>query len=150
MTTEPTAHPGNQVTQENHQTLHVHIHNEPRAAGLIGGMAGSVRTEEGNAAVVSCEVQLFFGPIAEHPVATCRTDANGCFRFRDLPPGFYGLRLRLKGAQFILLHNLRVLPGETCLPRVILSERTDSGPLFPGTEDDEAFVLRGIRMTEAQ
>ncbi|MFZ5814073.1 MAG: carboxypeptidase-like regulatory domain-containing protein [Bacillota bacterium] len=147
MTEHPAADPSNRVAQENHQTLHVHIHNGPKAVDLSGRILGTVQ-EAGALPLAGCEIQLFFGPIGEHAVATSRTDANGSFAFGELPPGFYGLRLSLPGSQVVCLHNLRVLPGETCQPRVVLSGQPRANRLASGAEAESEFIVRGIRMAD--
>lgn len=139
---------GNRVAQHNNQTLHVHIHNHPKASSLIANMAGTALREEGAIPLSNCEIQLFFGPIGEHPVATARTDAAGAFAFDDLPPGYYGLRVCLPEGHWIHLHNLRVLPGETCQPRVLLSGRAYPTPTRFGPASEAAFLARGIPMED--
>lgn len=111
--------PGATISQTNQQTLHLHVHNLPPTISLAGRVEGVVLLSEGEVPLPETELHLFFGPVGEHPVATTRTDSQGAFLFADLPPGFYGLRLCL-GHQVVLVHNLRVMPGESCQPRLVL------------------------------
>lgn len=138
----------NRVDQTNHQTMHVHIHNGSGGADRTGRMVGTAVQDEGEP-LSNAEVQLFFGPIGTHPIATARTDGGGGFTFHDLPAGFYGLRLRLPGNQLIHLHNLRVRAGETCQPRMCLTGE-EVGPRFArALEEAEAdFVVCGLRMEQ--
>ncbi|MFZ5823207.1 MAG: carboxypeptidase-like regulatory domain-containing protein [Bacillota bacterium] len=143
-----TPNQGNRVAQTNQQTLHVHIHNLPREAELVGQIAGSAQRQDGTA-LSDCAVQLFFGPIGEHPVATTQTDPSGDFGFAGLPPGFYGLRLSLPGGCVIHLHNLRVLPGETSRPRLVLSGTTPTNRICSILEaTGEDFTVRSLRIDD--
>jgi hypothetical protein len=125
MTAQPesTERPGSGVAQTNHQTLHVHVHTGEAPAPTAGRIAGLALQEEGGVPLGGCPVALFFGPVGEHPVATCRTDPAGAFAFDDLPPGFYGLRLSLPGERYLLLHNLRLRAGETAETRLVITGR---------------------------
>lgn len=140
---------GDGVTQTNHQTLHVHIHNRPQTVSMAGRMRGVALSEERAAPLTGCPVELFFGPIGDHPVAIARTDGTGTFTFDDLPPGFYGLRLSLPGNHLVLLHNLRVYPGEVCQPRVLLAGLSPSSRFTPNPElADPDLLLRGVHLCE--
>jgi hypothetical protein len=113
---------GTGVFQLNHQTLHVHVHNVLSASSLTGRVEGSLILAE--APVPDADLHLYFGPVGDHPVATSRTGPQGAFAFDDLPPGFYGLRIDLPGQHLVLVHNLRVLPGESCQARLVLASPT--------------------------
>lgn len=100
------------ITQTNEQTLHVHVHNHWPESSYAGDMSGTVLTEEGEAPLGGCSVEVYFGPIAGPPVATAITDAGGAFALKKLCAGYYSLRVLLPEGILGQAHNLRVVPGE--------------------------------------
>lgn len=108
------------VAQTNHQTLEVHVHNQVPQSTLAGRLTGLVLDKNDGAVLPGCEVSLFFGPLNEFPISIGVTDSSGTFSFEGLPPGFYALTIAQTDRLKVILHNLRVLPGEDNHQRILV------------------------------
>lgn len=94
---------------------------------LTGQLDGRILCQETGQPVAGCEVQVFFGPVVDHPIATCRTDDLGTFTLADLPPGYYSLRCRA-GDLAVHVYNLRVWPGDATQFEVLLPQPAGGQP----------------------
>jgi hypothetical protein len=108
------------VSQDQEHHINVMVHNHLTGSAVTAGtLTGLVGASHGGG-IPQATVQLFFGPLVGIPVAVESTDQTGRFRFADLPPGFYSLRVAgLDGAAAEQWH-LRVYAGQECRTQIRL------------------------------